>query len=291
MASASWIGLAAALALVSLEVALRARRWQVLLQAFRPVAYSRSVAYLCVGYFANSLLPARLGDLARAHLAGRDFEIPRLATLGTIVVERVADGGLILATVVLLGLMTPAAHQLLEPAVAVLLIGGAAGMAILLILVAIDRWTRATGGIVAGSLAIGRRISFGAAALHTRDGIIGVSILTIVAFLVAIVGFWVVAEAVGLRLTVTEAAIVMGALALSTSIPAAPGSLGTYELVGVAVLTQLGAPAAPALAAVVLTHVIATLPPALVGLAVFVRLNLRVIDLRTMPATDRVPTA
>jgi uncharacterized membrane protein YbhN (UPF0104 family) len=95
-------------------------------------------------------------------------------------------------------------------------------------------------------------------------------------------------------LTLAEVAIVMGALALSTSIHAAPGSLGTYELVGVAVLAPLGAAPAPALAAVVLMHVVATLPPALLGLAVFMRLHLRVIDLRvidlrSMPAADQVP--
>ena len=67
-------------------------------------ALNDSYWYLAIGYFANSMLPARLGDVARAYLAGRAFGISRLAVLGTIVVERLADGLFILFVVAVLGL-------------------------------------------------------------------------------------------------------------------------------------------------------------------------------------------
>ena len=66
----------------------------------------------------------------------------------------------------------------------------------------------------------------------------------------------------------------MGGLALSTAVPAAPGSLGTYEFVGTTILIGLGVPSEPALAIVVLVHVMATLPPAVVGLVMSWTLHL-----------------
>lgn len=95
LGAASLGGLVVAVALVGIEVALRAWRWRILLRrAGRrvgsggspvacTVAYSRAVAYVCVGYFANTLLPARLGDPGRAHLTGRDLGMSRSTTLGT----------------------------------------------------------------------------------------------------------------------------------------------------------------------------------------------------------------
>jgi uncharacterized membrane protein YbhN (UPF0104 family) len=85
-----------------------------------------------------------------------------------------------------------------------------------------------------------------------------------------------VAGSVGLSITPAQAAFAMAWIGLSTAIPAAPGSVGTYEFVGVSVLTLLGQDPASSLAAVVLLHVIGTLPVALVGLATTWVLHLRV---------------
>jgi uncharacterized protein (TIRG00374 family) len=53
---------------------------------------------MLVGYLANNVLPARLGELVRSHYLGDREGISRSATLGTVVVERVVD------TVVLVGI-------------------------------------------------------------------------------------------------------------------------------------------------------------------------------------------
>src|SRR4029077_3917656 len=46
---------------------------------------------LLVGYAANYVLPARLGELVRADFLGRRYAVPRLSVIGTIVVERLFD--------------------------------------------------------------------------------------------------------------------------------------------------------------------------------------------------------
>jgi hypothetical protein len=100
--------------------------------------------------------------------------------------------------------------------------------------------------------------------------------------------FGAISNALGLSLVPVEWALVLGVLALSTAIPAAPGSLGTYEFAGVTALGVLGVGPSQALAATVLIHVIAALPPALLGLAATLILHVRIADLQTagsLPAT------
>ena len=49
------------------------------------------LAYLLVGYLANNILPARLGELVRSHYLGDREGISRASALGTVVVERIVD--------------------------------------------------------------------------------------------------------------------------------------------------------------------------------------------------------
>src|SRR5689334_7997824 len=72
-------------------LALRSWRWRILLAPVRRLAFGQVFYGLLVGYAANNLLPARLGELVRADFVGRRYRITRLSVVGTIVVERLFD--------------------------------------------------------------------------------------------------------------------------------------------------------------------------------------------------------
>src|SRR5205823_8773909 len=76
---------------------LRAWRWQRLLAPIHLVRVPRMFAYLAVGYAANNVLPARLGELVRSHYLGDREGISRTTTLGTVVVERVVDTAVVVS--------------------------------------------------------------------------------------------------------------------------------------------------------------------------------------------------
>jgi len=277
-------GIAVAIGFVVVEVGLRATRWELLLRPIAPIPLRRCLAYLSIGYFANSLLPARLGDLARAYLAGRAFGIGRLAVLGTIVVERLADGLFILAIVATLGLLLAGGGSLASTALwlAVLGVIGLTGLAVAVV------YIRSSGG---GSYrerlrSLVERVLLGAAAIRSVRGFVQTAALTAAAFASAVAGFAFIARAAGLDLSIAQCALVMGGLALSTSIPAAPGSIGTYEFVGLTIMSALGVTPEVGLAVVVLVHVVATIPPALAGLVVAWRLHFRISEI----AADAEPS-
>ena len=77
--------------------------------------------------------------------------------------------------------------------------------------------------------------------------------------------FWLVAQAIGVQLSVPAAVLIAGMTVLVTAIPAAPGYVGTYELAATTTAAALGVPGPEALAVAVLAHILTTVPLALAG--------------------------
>jgi uncharacterized protein (TIRG00374 family) len=287
LAKAAPAGVLLAIATNLVELTIRSERWRILLRPSANVPFRSAFAYLTIGYFANAILPARLGDPARAYLAGRSFGISSLTTLGTIVVERVSDALTILVVVLIAGIVVAPRSELAGSAalltgvalagIAIAVVGGI----IVLRLGLLDR------GFGRSLRAVVARIGEGAAVLRRPRGAALILGLTILPFGVAVCTFGAVSWALGLPLDPIQWAFVIGVLALSTAIPAAPGSLGTYEFAGVTALAILGIGSSQALAATVLVHVIAALPPAVLGLAATLILHVRIADIEsagTVPA-------
>jgi uncharacterized protein (TIRG00374 family) len=263
------------------EVAVRAVRWQRLLSPTAPISVRDSFTYICIGHFANTLLPLRLGDIARAYLAGGRFAANRVTVLGTILMERMADT-LLLGIVLAAGLMV-AGGLTANLAIAALAVGGTAAAAIVL-LVRGSRLRAVQNALKAAGIS-NHMTSLAAAFKAARSPSIlaMVAFTTAASFACAMLTMHLVLTAAGTSLPWWETGIAISAMTLSTAIPAAPGSIGTYEFAGTSVLATMGVPAPVALASVTAVHLIATLPPAAFGLVATVALHLDVRGLRDSP--------
>ena len=260
------------------EVSVRGVRWQYLLAPFARVSFGQSMAYLTIGHLLNAVLPARLGDVMRALLTGVRLHVSRVSVLGTVAVERLADAallGLALMVGVLFGFRS------LAPTLTAFVVAGAAaaGLAVLGLLIL------RRGGVAAtriGSLVTrhGGRFLAGAGALRSPATFVVVAALTTAAFALAIAIFASVAYAVGLSIPLWQSALIIAAVTLSTAIPSGPASIGTYEFVGMTVMTSMGYPAESSLLCVALVHVVALVPASLMGLASMWWLGIRVPSLR-----------
>src|SRR4051812_16941512 len=82
-----WIALA--LVVYSFSFGLRAFRWAKLMEPIKPTTSAEMLRPMVIGFFANNVLPFRMGELVRAHMAGKKLGISRTASLGTIVLERI----------------------------------------------------------------------------------------------------------------------------------------------------------------------------------------------------------
>jgi hypothetical protein len=235
-----WI--AVALALYWLELAVRIGRWHLMLGSIGRLRIRAVWTAFIVGYAANNVLPARMGELLRADLIGRTGAIARLAALGTIVFERLLD--MIAVTLCALfglaevldssGSGTAVAQGM---AVSIALIAGTV-LAIFLL------WF-----IRSGDLARFPRAKAWIEALHaglapTRRPRLLVSTLLLSALIWSINGgvVWAIIRAVGLQIGVAEILVLVGIGGIAAAIPSAPASLGTLQFAFVAGFSLLHLP-------------------------------------------------
>jgi glycosyltransferase 2 family protein len=94
-ASPAWI--AVMLVTTTIDIGARGARWRALLAPIAPLRYRRVLGYTYIGYLANNVLPARLGELYRSHALGEGEGVSRPTVLGTVVVERVVDTVMVVA--------------------------------------------------------------------------------------------------------------------------------------------------------------------------------------------------
>ena len=253
---------AAALSIV--EVCVRAARSKVLITPLGSIGFASALAFLAFGHLANAVLPARLGDVARAMLAGGRLGVSRLSVLGTIAVERVADAGLL--ALALAGGVVIGYSDAVPTLVALLAIVVVCVAVLAIAAVSFRRVDWATGGFALAIRHHTSRFLRGATALRDPTDAARIAVYTVVSFAFATGIMTAGAGAAGITLPPWQAALVVAAVTLSTAIPAGPASLGTYEFVGVTVMSSMGYPAEASLLAVAAVHVIATTVPALMGL-------------------------
>ena len=89
------------------SVYFRSLRWTVMLRHLKPVSTMRLYPVVTIGYMANNLLPMRLGELVRSYYVGEREGINKAAALVTVLVERVFDALTLLFFVAVVALFVP----------------------------------------------------------------------------------------------------------------------------------------------------------------------------------------
>ena len=90
---ANYLLLGAAILLTTFGIHVRALRWKSLLAPVDPdTSFHSRMAGAAVGFGANNVLPARMGEFARVLVTARLAKLPLSAVFATLVMERVLDG-------------------------------------------------------------------------------------------------------------------------------------------------------------------------------------------------------
>jgi len=137
-------------AVVILSMLLRAWRWRLIVTPLGRISFSRLYASTMIGFMANNILPARLGEAVRAYSLGVRTGISRSALFGTIIVERIYDSFTLLLMLWIVFLFSRAATTTEAAAIksfGYIFLGINVGLLILLIL--LQRRTEATLGWLA----------------------------------------------------------------------------------------------------------------------------------------------
>lgn len=223
---------------------LRAVRWRYLLIAEKRIPLSSLYPATIIGYMANNLLPARLGEVVRAHVLARREQLATPAVFASLVIDRLFDG----CTVLLMLLVTLATLQLpqgMGDAGYALKLGGVVTFLIycgvVLFLILLKRQTMKTlafAGMILkpfpptvsdrvvpllGSFIKGIRLS----AKGGHLAAVLVSSLLIWAF--ALLPVDLILQGFGIHLPISVSMFILVLLVFAVMLPASPGYIGTYH--------------------------------------------------------------
>lgn len=241
-----------------IDVAARGGRWRALLAPIKHIPYRRVLGYTYLGYLANNVLPARLGELVRSHALGEGEGVSRPTVLGTVVVERIVD------TVIVVGLAGLAVVALGVGGVMSTAVGlGAGFVGLLIVALAVANMShrlpfadRITGLAerYPRVLELARRLREGLSVARRPRTVVQALALSAAAWAASIATFMAGGQALGVELSFLQAALLSSGVALATIVPSAPGYVGTFELTAVEIAKLFGIDRDAAFAMALLVH-------------------------------------
>ena len=235
-ASAGYMALA--VASYWLAIAIRIVRWRLLLSGTGRLSLGQVSQALIVGYAVNNVLPARLGEIFRADFLRRRFGVSRSAALGSIIVERLMDG---MSVVLLLGVGLTAVDSFNNKTLSSAAIAGCALVVIGLATVyAMIFWHERLP--LARLPWLEKRVRTFVQGMMAVRGpqFVKALILTAVVWCFEAAAVYLIMRGFGIDVTFLGASLTIGAAALSTLLPSAPGYLGSLQVAFVLAYSALG---------------------------------------------------
>lgn len=286
LADKSWL-LIASVVYVSL-FALRGYRWTVLLEPLKRVPIKETTEVFMIGVMANNVLPARLGDVARAFFLAKKEKIPASATFSNVLLERIFDG---LAVVGLLNFVLWYAppKDLWVHTVGWVMAAVFVGAVVFCTVIAF--WEaqflalahRVAARLPAKATALVHLFEKLAKGLHTLKSprrTVQVAILSLLIWMLEAAVYALVQRAFGLEIPYLGMVLVMSILTLGLTAPSAPGFVGVFEGLIIASVALYGVkePLAPAFA--ITLHAIHYLPGTVIGAFLAWRSGLKIRELQ-----------
>lgn len=280
--SANYWWILPGIAVYFVAVWVRAWRWHYLLGPIKKIPTRVMFPITCIGYMGNNIYPARAGEVLRAVVLKRRENVPISASLATIIVERIFDGVVMLAFVFLnlpaLARVASFESGFIGNIQNLALIGAAVFVAALLVFLLAAMFPKTTARLSGWFInrllpqkmrekTTGIMLKFldGLAALRSPFNILMVFITSVIIWLLETVKYWFVMHAFTFSVSFFALMLLNGIANLATTIPSAPGYIGTWEAVTKAVLVAFGVPGAEALGYAVVLHVALWLPITLLG--------------------------
>ncbi|MFZ4860016.1 MAG: lysylphosphatidylglycerol synthase transmembrane domain-containing protein [Desulfuromonadaceae bacterium] len=260
---------------------LRAVRWHYLLIPEKKIPLSSLYPATIIGYMANNLLPARLGEFVRAYVLARKEGLQMPTVFASLVIDRLFDGFTVML-ILLFTLFTLKLPQGMADAETALKTGGVvtfilyAGIIIFLLLLKRQtmrtlHWTgvllkpfpqKLSERIIRllGSFISGIRIS-------SKGGhISAVLISSLLIWIFCIIPVYSVLLGFGIKLPVAASMFILVLLVFAVMVPASPGYIGTYHYACFKGLSAFGIPESTAVTVALVIHAVGFFPVIMAGL-------------------------
>jgi uncharacterized protein (TIRG00374 family) len=276
-----------------LAVWARAWRWHYLLRPLKAISTNKMFPIVAIGYMGNNVYPARAGEILRAVVLKRKEGVAISASLATIIVERIFDGVVMLSFVFInlseLAKLTGGAGLGAGISIQQIALWGSVlffGALVVFLLAAMfpSASERLLAWIVSHMvparfrdrvLELGTRFLGGLESLRSPLEILMVFLTSVVIWLLETGKYWFVMHAFDFEVSFFALMLMNGVVNLATTIPSAPGYVGTFDAPGIAVLEAYGVPTAIATSYTFVLHVALWLPITALGAYYLAREGIR----------------
>lgn len=278
---ADYIWLLPGIGVYFLAVWARAWRWHYLLRPLKAVPTRTMFPIVAIGYMGNNVYPARAGEVLRAVILKRKEGVAVSASLATIIVERIFDGVVMLAFIFVNlgelaniggGLVAGLSIQQIAFWGSLLFLGALAAFLLAAMFPGATQrllsWftarlvpERYRGRV----LEVGNRFLGGLEALRSPFEVLMVFISSLVIWLLETGKYWFVMHAFNFEVSFFALMLMNGVVNLATTIPSAPGYIGTFDAPGIAILEAYGVPKEVATSYTFVLHIALWLPITLLG--------------------------
>jgi uncharacterized protein (TIRG00374 family) len=270
-----------------LAVWVRAWRWHYLVRPVKSVPTRRMFPIVAIGYMGNNIYPARAGEVFRAIFLKSKEGVPFSTSLATIIVERIFDGVVMLGFVFLnlpelARLTTDSGFVGSIQTVALWGTGAFFGALLVFLLAAMfpERSYQLASTLV-NRLAPARfrqtilslvdKFLGGLGALRSPKDALMIFFTSVIIWLLETWKYWFVMHAFPFQVSFFALMLMNGIVNLATTIPSAPGYIGTFDAPGIAVLTAYNVEKATAAAYTLVLHVALWVPITALGAYYFLR--------------------
>ncbi len=278
---ANYVWLIPGIGVYFVGVWVRAWRWHYLLKPIKEIPTKTMFPITTIGYMGNNIYPARAGEVLRAVILKRKEGVSVSASLATIIVERIFDGVVMLAFVFVnlpeLAKLTSASGFVGNiQQVAVIGTGVFIGALVIFLVAAMFPQMTARIGLWFIYRLTPKRLHEriinlmnkfldGLASLRLPWNVLMVFFTSVIIWLLETGKYWFVMHAFDFTVSFFALMLMNGIVNLATTIPSAPGYIGTFDAPGIAVLTAYGVDQATAAGYTLTLHVALWLPITLLG--------------------------
>ncbi len=264
-------------------------RWGVLLTP-RPKITVLFLANL-VGFMANTILPARAGELVRALVLGKKEKISRTTVIGSAALDRIFEGVGMLILLVIMPIIMDTPDWMKKGTFGFIVFFCIIFVIIILLmklnpstLIKYIPLSDKTNEIIKG---IFEKLQNGFEAINNLKTSSIATILSLCGWITQIFMIHFVILSFGIHLTPLAALMTLLSVNIAIMIPAAPGSLGTFELSVVLALGFFGIEKSLALSIALTYHFIQLIPVTIAGVISIPLLGMRFKDIETNISTDK----
>ena len=275
-----------AISLIIFSVAIRAERWQLLLEPFEKISFRTLFSSTMIGYFGNAVMPFRFGELLRAYSISSIRNIDVSAAFGTILLERLLDMLGLVFTMFIFSWFYPFEYGGRN---AMILIGFSSILLFSFIVwlgskqsdffLNLKKLSLLKATSIQRLLTIINKIVDGITSIKDTKHIGQIIIHTIFMWVVYFFVTYSVILATNISIDWVGVGVILISTSLALAIPAAPGGIGTYHAAAIYILTSyFFIDRVESQAFAVILHAVGFFPLMLIGFIFFIKSSLHFKD-------------